>query len=148
MPSYSLSIVVYGSGVDTRPGHGSHWGLAIERHGDDSGRGDLHHVICVVPERRWYGYDGRLDTQILSPSSEATLDSDKHKRDVVKTIAAEKAPTDGTKGCQDWVLECVCALEGEELIPSGTLALVESLRRTPASNIARVTGHNWEARAR
>ncbi|KAF3916870.1 hypothetical protein ABW20_dc0110182 [Dactylellina cionopaga] len=151
MVNYDLSIAVFGDGNNPAPWEGSHWGFAIERE-DGSGKGELHHVLLIDINRRWYQYDMRDDVIILSPRSEgkfwiATL-SERQKRDVVKVISKEAPPRDGRKGCQDWVMDCLFALETNEpaLISDGTSEFVYGLVRTPASNIAKQTKERWEAR--
>ncbi|KAK6338718.1 hypothetical protein TWF696_009530 [Orbilia brochopaga] len=152
MVNYILSIVVFGDGNNPAPWEGSHWGLAIERQGG-SGRGELHNVVLIDNDRKWYQYEMRDDVTILNLNSEGkfwiAILSEQQKRDAVKVISKEAPPRDGKKGCQDWVMDCLFALETNEpaLIPDGTSQFVYGLVRTPASNIAKQAGERWEPRA-
>jgi hypothetical protein len=141
--SYELSIVVYGPGTD--PQHRSHWGLMINRVGEEYG--DLLHTQVINLERLWYQFEERSGAPVVSRQSEgrykiAVLTEEK-RRKAKDVIGKEPAPRDGKKRCQDWVLDVVIALEVEEIVDPGLSNTVGELVGKPAKDVAAAVGEAW-----
>lgn len=143
MSRYTLSIVVYGPGEDSR--HRSHWAFAI--HAQDGNSGHILHVSLLNLERLIYQFEIRKDVTIRSRSSEGSFPvarlTQEQVRQASKIISEEPAPRDGTERCQDWVLRAVISLEAEELVPAGTSERLERLVGQPASIVAQAVGDRW-----
>lgn len=144
MSDYLLSIMVYGRGDD--PTHRSHWAFALHRPGKQLCT--LLHVNLIDPTGLIYQYEERSGQPLESRSAEgffliSNVKADKY-RQVVRIISAEPAPRNGKDRCQDWVLDCVIALETEELVPDGTAELIESLIGKNVTAVTARLGGRWQ----
>lgn len=143
-----LSIVVEGEGED--PDNRSHWSFAFRHAG--AARGNILQVLVIDRERLWYQFDRRDDITILSPSVEgifeiATIPPSRYAQ-TIRVVSNEPAPRNGKDRCQDWTLNCILALEVEELIPDGTSAWIDGLVGKSAAQLAQALGRRWVAHAR
>lgn len=144
--SHSLSIVVDGPGTD--PNHRCHWAFAI--HPPNSLLGNLLQVTVLDLPSLTYGFDKRTGVEILSNVSEgyfavASLSVEQHRR-ADEIISREPAPRNGKDRCQDWVLNCVVALEVEEIVSAGTSEWVAQLVGRPAVEVRSLVGSRWVVR--
>lgn len=143
MAQYNLSVVVSGPGDN--PTYRSHWAFAL--HPPNSEIGNLLQVLPLDVDNLIYGFDKRKGVVFQSKCSEgfftiATL-SPKQYQDTDKIISQEPAPRNGKDRCQDWVAECILALEVEEMVPAGTSEWLSELVGQPASVVASKTGARW-----
>ncbi|KAF2661331.1 hypothetical protein K491DRAFT_449648 [Lophiostoma macrostomum CBS 122681] len=141
--SYYLSVIVDGPGDD--PNHRSHWAFAL--HAPGSSVGNLLQVNLLDLNRLVYSFDKRKDVKVQSESSEgyfsiATLSLEQYQR-ADQIISQEPAPNNGRDRCQDWVQNCIIALEVEEMVPSGTSEWLGGLVGQPAATVASKTGSRW-----
>lgn len=141
--SYNLSVVVYGPGDD--PNHRSHWTFAL--HAPNSSIGNLLHVTVLDLDKLIYGFDKRKGVEVQSKSSEgyftiASLSPEQYRR-ADEIISQEPAPNNGKDRCQDWVQNCIIALEVEEIVPPGTSEWLGVLVGQPAATVASKTGARW-----
>jgi hypothetical protein len=65
-----------------------------------------------------------------------------------KIISEEPAPRNGRDRCQDWVCNCVIALEVEEVVEAGTSEWVSGLVGLPAESVRSRTGARWVSTVR
>jgi hypothetical protein len=146
--AYRLCISVLGPGTD--PNFRSHWAFAIYRDGDDFG--DVLHTPVLDLERRWYQFEERSGVPLFSKTSEGHVKiaslTDDQRRAAKKVISSEPAPRDGTRRCQDWVLEAMTSLEAEELVDAGTSRWIQELVGKPAKVVAAMAGEKWVAAKR
>lgn len=148
MATYTLSIVVYGEGDD--PNNRSHWSIVF--HGAGGDRGNLLQVSLIDRDRLWYQFDRRDGVTILSPSSEgyfqvATISASQYSQ-AHSIISKEPPPRNGRERCQDWTMNCIIALEAEELVPPGTSEWVGGLVGKSATKLAQSLGGRWVANRR
>ncbi|KAF2708721.1 hypothetical protein K504DRAFT_467956 [Pleomassaria siparia CBS 279.74] len=148
MTTYTLSIVVYGEGDD--PNNRSHW--AIVFHGAGADRGNLLQVSLIDRDRLWYQFDRRDDIAILSQNSEgyfqvATLTASQRVQ-AISIISKEPPPRNGRDRCQDWTMNCLIALEAEDLVPPGTSEWINGLVGRSATGLAQAVGGRWIANSR
>lgn len=141
--SFSLSVIVDGPGND--PNHRSHWAFAL--HDPASQYGDLLQVTVLDLDRLIYAFDKRKGVEIQSRSAEgyftiASLAREEYRR-ADKIISDEPAPRNGKDRCQDWVQNCVLALEIERLVADGTSEWLGGLVGQPAATVARKAGGRW-----
>lgn len=118
--SHCLSVVVSGPGDD--PNHRSHWIFAFHMLG--SSVGNILQVDLLDLNRLVYAFDKRTGVEFQSKSSEgyftiATLSLQQYQR-ADQIISQEPAPNNEKNRCQDWVQNCVIALEVGEIVPPGT----------------------------
>lgn len=140
MATYTLSIVVCGEGDD--PNNRCHWSFVFHRAGAD--RGNLLQVSLIDRDRLWYQLDRRDGVTVLSPSSEGrfqvvTISATQYAQ-AYSIISKEPAPRNGRDRCQDWTVNCIIALEAEELVPPGTSEWVSGLVGKTATNLAQSVG--------
>ncbi|KAF2084853.1 hypothetical protein K490DRAFT_47979 [Saccharata proteae CBS 121410] len=143
MSDYILSIGVYGDGED--PNHRSHWGFLIFSPGMKFG--NRLHVQLISLKGLIYQFETQSGYRLESQSCEGRvflgyIKSTKYNQ-VVKIISEEPAPRNNKDRCQDWVLECVIALEAEELLPAGTSSWVEGIVGKPMKDVAAAVGGKW-----
>ncbi|KAF2118758.1 hypothetical protein BDV96DRAFT_642934 [Lophiotrema nucula] len=141
--SYNLSVVVSGPGDD--PNHRSHWAFAL--HAPNSSIGNLLHVTVLDLDKLIYAFDKRKGVEVQSRSSEgyfkiASLSLEQYRR-TDQIISQEPAPNNGRDRCQDWVQNCIIALEIEEIVPSGTSEWLSGLVGQPAATVASKAGARW-----
>ncbi|KAF2248946.1 hypothetical protein BU26DRAFT_519123 [Trematosphaeria pertusa] len=141
--SYNLSVIVYGPGDD--PNHRSHWAFAF--HAPGSSVGNILHVTLLDLNKLVYAFEKRKGVEVQSKSSEgyftiATLSLEQYQR-ADRIISQEPAPNNGKDRCQDWVQNCIIALEVEEIVPPGTSEWLGGLVAQPAATVASKTGSRW-----
>lgn len=141
--SHKLSVVVDGPGDD--PNHRSHWAFAL--HPPNSPLGTLLQVTVLDLNKLIYGFDKRRGVEIQSKCSEgyfnvATLPQEQYNR-AEQIISQEPAPNNGKDRCQDWVQNCIIALEVEGVVPPGTSEWVEGLVGQPATVVASMVKDRW-----
>ena len=140
---YNLSIVV--SGPNDDPSNCSRWAFAL--HAPDSPIGNLLDVTALKLDRPIYAFDKRAGVEFQSIYSEgyfviARLSPEQYWR-ADQIIAQEPAPVNGKDRCQDWIQNCVIALEIEEIVPPGTSEWLGELVGKPATVIASSPGTRW-----
>ncbi|EMD92018.1 hypothetical protein COCC4DRAFT_63423 [Bipolaris maydis ATCC 48331] len=148
MSTYTLSVVVHGEGDD--PNNRCHWSFVFHRAGAD--RGNLLQVLLIDLDRLWYQLDRRDGVTILSASSEgcfqvATFSANQYAQ-VHSIISKEPAPRNGRDRCQDWTVNCIIALEAEELVLPGTSDCVSGLVGKSVTSLAQSLGGRWVANRR
>jgi hypothetical protein len=121
-------------------------------HSAGADRGNLLQVSLIDRDRLWYQFDRRDGITILSPSSEgrfqvATVPRTRYTQ-AVSLIEKEPAPRNGRDRCQDWTLNCIVALEVEELVPPGTSAWVGGLVGRSAMELAQTLAGRWVANSK
>ncbi|KAL3475632.1 hypothetical protein BJX99DRAFT_156164 [Aspergillus californicus] len=141
--AYELLIEVCGPGLT--PKSRSHWGFAIREPGAPFG--DLLHVQVIDPERLWYQFDIREGIDLATMQAEgmakiADLTAEQ-RRQIVAVIRVEAAPRDGTRRCQEWVVDALVSLEVEELVPDGTSQFWSGMVGKRAEEVRRATGKAW-----
>jgi hypothetical protein len=148
MASHTLSIVVDGEGDD--PNNRCHWSIVFHSAGAE--RGNLFQVSLIDRDRLWYQFDRRDDVAILSPSSEGYFEvgnvSASQYAQASSIIGKEPPPRNGRDRCQDWTVNCIIALEAEELIPAGTSELVSGLVGKSATKLAEALRGRWTPHSR
>ncbi|EMD85655.1 hypothetical protein COCHEDRAFT_1161076 [Bipolaris maydis C5] len=75
------------------------------------------------------------------------IESTKYNQ-AIDIISKEPAPRNNKDRCQDWTLECVIALEAEELLPAGTSGWLAEIVGKPSKDVAAVVGERWTAARR
>lgn len=140
---YNLSIIVEGPGLDSQ--NRSHWALAL--HTPNSPLCTLLQVLVIDLNKLIYSFDKRSGADIQSKSSEgyftiASLPPESYAR-AVHIISSEPAPNNGRDRCQDWVLNCVMALEIEEIIEAGTSEWLGGLVGQSAATVEGKAGARW-----
>ncbi|KAL2011971.1 hypothetical protein VTN00DRAFT_4689 [Thermoascus crustaceus] len=157
MPSYTLSIAIFGEG--NNPTHRSHWAFTIHQSQppqDDptttTTYGDLLHVRVIDLDRLWYQFEHRSDThlptmhnimQAVGTCKIADLPTAEDRRRAIEIIAEEgekRAPRDGGRRCQEWVFETLIALEVEEFVPEGTAGFWKGMVGREAREVEREVG--------
>ncbi|KAF1977742.1 hypothetical protein BU23DRAFT_371282, partial [Bimuria novae-zelandiae CBS 107.79] len=143
MSYYTLSIGVYGDGEN--PNHRSHWGFLIFSEGNQVG--NLLHVQLISLQGLIYQFETRSGVPLESQTCEGRvllgyIESTKYNQ-LVKIISDEPAPRNNKDRCQDWTLECVIALEAEELLPAGTSNWVQGFVGKPSKDVAAAAGGRW-----
>jgi hypothetical protein len=106
--------------------------------------GNLLQVSLIDRDRLWYEFDRRDGVTILSPSSEgyfrvATLSANQYSQ-ATSVIGKEAPPRNGRDRCRDWTMNCIIALEAEELVPPGTSEWVSRFVGKLATELARSLG--------
>ncbi|EUC39847.1 hypothetical protein COCMIDRAFT_41726 [Bipolaris oryzae ATCC 44560] len=138
MSYYTLSIGIYRYRED--PNHRSHWGFLIFRQGNEVG--NLLHVQLMSFEGLIYQFETRSGRVLLG-----YIEPTKYNQ-VVDIISKEPAPRNNKDRCQDWTLDCVIALEAEELLPAGTSGWIEGIVGKPSKDVAAAVGGRWTAARR
>ncbi|KAJ8111989.1 hypothetical protein OPT61_g5540 [Boeremia exigua] len=129
-----------GPGED--PNNRSHWGFLIHSQGQKVG--NLLHVQLISLTGLVYQFEVKSGHPLESETCEGQLllnyiEASKYHQ-VVSTISQQPAPRNNKDRCQDWTLECVIALEAEELVPAGTSTLVGGLIGKSAQAVATAAG--------
>ncbi|KAF2638186.1 hypothetical protein P280DRAFT_551345 [Massarina eburnea CBS 473.64] len=119
MSKYELYIVLEGLGHSEH--HRSHWSFAF--HYPGTLLANVHQVLLLNDTRRFYHYDRRDGVPHPTPGSEGkvllarlTVNQCTSAQEI---ISRELPPRNGKDRCQDWILNCVIALEVAELIEPG-----------------------------
>ncbi|KAF1842846.1 uncharacterized protein K460DRAFT_314534 [Cucurbitaria berberidis CBS 394.84] len=143
MSDYTLSIGIEGDGED--PNHRSHWGFLIYR--PENEIGTLLHVQLLSFEGLIYQYESRTGYPLESQTSEGRVllgdINPSRYNQVVQIISGEPAPRNNQDRCQDWILDCVIALEAEELLPAATSQWVANLVGKPSKGVVNLVGDRW-----
>jgi hypothetical protein len=140
---YTLSIVVHGPGTD--PDNRSHWTLAFHRPPSDLAT--VLQVLVVDLASLTYIFDARTGEVLLPPSAEGRVEIG--VLDMAGYAAARRvvesvdAPGNGKDRCQDWVLDCVVALEVDGLVGEGVSEWVGKLVGRSAVEVEREAGKRW-----
>ena len=145
---YTLSIVVHGLGTD--PNNRSHWQLAL--HKPPSPLATVLQVLLLDLASLTYSFDARTGEVLLPESAEGrveigTLDMAAYVA-VKRVVEGVKVPNNGRDRCQDWVLDCIVALEVEGLVDEGTSEWIGGLVGRSAAEVKKEAGERWVRKAR
>ena len=143
MPNYVLSIVVEGAGLS--PQNRSHWSFAFHR--PDSTIANICQVLLLDDTRLLYQFDRRDGVPYPVSRSEgavklAELSPNEYAR-ALQAISKEPPPRNGKDRSQDWVLNCVVAMEVEEILQSGSAELVGGLVGLSAAAVKDNAAARW-----
>ncbi|ORY14749.1 hypothetical protein BCR34DRAFT_211001 [Clohesyomyces aquaticus] len=127
------------------PNNRCHWSFVFHDAGAEIG--NLFQVLVIDLDRLCYQFDRRDGVDILNPTSEGrfevvTIRASRY-RHATAILKKEPSPWNGTDRCQDWTVNCLIALEVEEMIPPGTAQWVNELVGKSATELAHVLGCRW-----
>ncbi|KAL2217699.1 hypothetical protein M432DRAFT_451937 [Thermoascus aurantiacus ATCC 26904] len=147
--TFELSIGIFRDRTD--PDDESHWGFII--HQPPNTWGELLHVELPDKNKRWlFQFETR---EVVLPSNHsvgkckiANLTPTERSK-AVQVMKNEKAPKDGKKNCQDWVINVLLTLmdtDGDgnkKLVPEDTAEIWEGLRGKSVQEIKKKAGDAW-----
>ncbi|KAF1955274.1 hypothetical protein CC80DRAFT_493198 [Byssothecium circinans] len=143
MSTYSLYIILEGTGESQT--HRSHWSFTFLH--PNSPLANIHQVLLLDDTRLIYHYDRRDGVPYPIPGSEGelllarlTASQAFLAQDV---ISREPPPRNGVDRCQDWVLNCVIALEVAELVEPGASEVLGACVGLDAGSVRKRFGGEW-----